>query len=130
MWRPRSRQVWVCDSFEGLPEADLACYPADEQFERRSPLDHALNHSLSVSVEQVAANFERYGLLDARVHFVKGWFKKTLPTASIDRIAVLRLDGDLYESTMDVLVNLEPRNRLEASSSSTIITPSTCAEQQ
>ena len=35
--------------------------------------------------------------------FLKGWFKDTLPAAPIDHIAVLRLDGDMYSSTMDAL---------------------------
>ena len=37
------------------------------------------------------------------------WFKDTLPDAPIDRIAVLRLDGDLYESTIQALDALYPR---------------------
>lgn len=61
---------------------------------------------LSVSLEQVKANFERFELLDDRVVFLKGWFSDTLPTAPIERIAVLRLDGDQYSSTMDALVSL------------------------
>jgi hypothetical protein len=69
----------------------------------------AINPFLAVTVEQVQANFERYGLLDDRVKFLAGWFRDTLPTAPIERIALLRLDGDLYESTMDALMALEPR---------------------
>ncbi len=52
------------------------------------------------------SNFERYGLLDDQVRFLKGWFRDTLPTAPIERLAVMRLDGDMYESTMDGFVNL------------------------
>ena len=48
-------------------------------------------------------NFNRYGLLDDQVRFVKGWFKDTVPAAQLDTIAVLRLDGDMYESTIQVL---------------------------
>jgi hypothetical protein len=104
-----TRHVWACDSFQGLPAPDIDRYPEDAPFERRSPLDHAINAALAVSIEQVAANFERYGLLDDRVHFLEGWFKDTLPTAPIKQIAVLRIDGDLYQSTTDALVNLEPK---------------------
>jgi hypothetical protein len=57
----------------------------------------------------VRANFDVYGLLDDQVRFLKGWFRDTLPTAPIERIAVLRLDGDLYESTMDTLDSLYPK---------------------
>jgi hypothetical protein len=40
------------------------------------------------------------------VSFLKGWFKDTLPNAPIERLALLRLDGDLYESTIVALNSL------------------------
>jgi len=43
------------------------------------------------------------GLPDEQVRFLKGWFKDTLPTAPIQRLAVLRLDGDMHESTIVTL---------------------------
>jgi hypothetical protein len=61
---------------------------------------------LAVSLERVQENFRRYGLLDEQVRFLKGWFRDTLPTAPIERLAVLRLDGDLYESTIQALDSL------------------------
>ena len=97
------RTVFVADSFEGLPPPDVARYPADEG------LDFHEHPVLAVSLEEVQANFERYGMLDDQVVFVKGWFKDTLPGLSDEAFAVIRLDGDLYESTMDALVNLYPR---------------------
>jgi O-methyltransferase len=57
----------------------------------------------------VKANFVRYGLLDEQVRFLIGWFKDTLPVAPIERLAILRLDGDMYESTMDSLQYLYPK---------------------
>lgn len=96
------RDVWVADSFEGLPVPD-ARYPADEG------LDWSHLDVLKVDADAVRANFDRYGLLDDRVRFLEGWFADTLPSAPIDRLAVLRLDGDLYGSTMDALVALEPK---------------------
>src|SRR5439155_10993441 len=59
--------------------------------------------------DEVKANFQRYNLLDEQVRFLKGWFRDTLPAAPIQTIAVMRLDGDLYESTTDALVNLYPK---------------------
>jgi len=94
------RKVWVADSFEGLPPADRERYP------KETAMDFHLEGDLAVSQEQVEANFARYGLLDDQVRFLKGWFRDTLPKAPIDQLAVMRLDGDLYESTMDGLVNL------------------------
>ncbi len=58
---------------------------------------------IAVPLEQVRANFERYGLLDDQVRFLPGWFRDTLPSAPIERLALMRLDGDMYESTMDAL---------------------------
>ncbi|MGB7763152.1 MAG: TylF/MycF/NovP-related O-methyltransferase [Bryobacteraceae bacterium] len=98
------RRVWVVDSFEGLPKPNPGEYPADSQDRLWES-----NAYLGVSLDRVRANFEKYGLLDDRVRFLKGWFKDTLPSAPIDRIAVLRLDGDMYESTMNVLDNLYER---------------------
>lgn len=104
-----ARSVWVCDSFQGLPEPDVERYPADAPWASKSALDEAINSVLVVPLEQVQANFARYGLLDERVRFLAGWFEDTLPGAPIEQIALLRLDGDLYQSTMDALVALEPR---------------------
>ena len=59
--------------------------------------------NLQVSRADVEDNFRRFGLLDERVVFLEGWFKDTLPDAPIDRLAVLRLDGDMYESTIEAL---------------------------
>jgi O-methyltransferase len=96
------RTVWVADSFQGLPEV-----------ERRDGALHADDlwryTNLAVSVADVQANFERYGLLDERVRFLEGWFCDTLPVAPIEQLAVARLDGDLYESTMDALTALYPK---------------------
>ena len=52
---------------------------------------------MAVSLEEVRQNFTKYGLLDSQVKFLKGFFKDTLPAAPIEQLAVLRLDGDLYE---------------------------------
>ncbi len=48
-------------------------------------------------------------MLDEQVVFLKGLFKDTLPTAPVERLALLRLDGDMYESTRDGLVHLYPK---------------------
>ena len=57
-------------------------------------------------LDEVKAAFARYGLLDAQVVFLEGLFKDTLPAAPVETLALLRLDGDMYESTKDGLVNL------------------------
>jgi O-methyltransferase len=64
---------------------------------------------LAVSEDQVRENFKRYELLDEHVKFVKGWFRDTLGTLPASQISLLRLDGDLYESTIQALKPLYPR---------------------
>lgn len=98
-----TRTVWAADSFRGLPRPNAAAYPADEGESswRR--------YELAVGLETVKANFAKYGLLDDQVRFLAGWFSDTLPTAPIERLAVLRLDGDLYESTIVALRALYPK---------------------
>jgi O-methyltransferase len=51
----------------------------------------------------------RYDLLDDQVEFLVGWFKDTLPSAPGDQLALLQLDADLYESTLDALLSLYPK---------------------
>lgn len=94
------RTVFVCDSFRGLPPSDPA-HPADTRQWNGVP-------ELEVGLEEVRANFERYGLLDDGVRFVEGWFKDTLPGLADRTWAVARLDGDMYGSTIDALNNLYP----------------------
>jgi Macrocin-O-methyltransferase (TylF)/Methyltransferase domain len=99
----RDRQLIVADSFEGLP------VPAHEK-DRGLDLSKAKFPQLAVSLATVRANFASYGLLDdTRQHFLKGWFSDTLATAPTDQIALLRMDGDLYQSTMDTLEALYDR---------------------
>jgi O-methyltransferase len=94
------RVVWLADSFQGLPKPDAARWSADAGDQ------HWANPLLAVSVEQVKTNFRRYDLLDEQVRFLPGWFEDTLPTAPIERLAILRLDGDMYGSTMTGLTAL------------------------
>lgn len=94
----KHRLVWVADSFTGVPKPTSAA-------------DIAANLDLSTerypwfyaSLREVRDNFSTYGLLDNGVKFLPGMFADTLPVAPIEKIALLRLDGDLYSSTMDSL---------------------------
>ena len=96
------RLVWAADSFEGVPPPT---YGEDIGLD----LSKEVLPVLAVPQSEVEELFRRYGLLDDSVRFLKGWFKDTLPAAPIWKIAVLRLDGDLYESTMDALNALYDR---------------------
>jgi hypothetical protein len=97
------RIVFAADSFEGLPKPDPERFPADAD-DTGYEADE-----LRVPVEEVRRNFARYRLGGDHVRFLGGWFNETLPTVADRRWAVVRLDGDLYESTMDGLTNLYPQ---------------------
>jgi O-methyltransferase len=97
-----NRKVWVADSFQGLPKPD-------ERFPADAGDQHYTRDELAISEEQVRDNFRRYDLLDDQVVFLPGWFEDTLAPAAIDPIAVLRLDGDMYSSTMVALDALYAR---------------------
>jgi O-methyltransferase len=91
------RRVFVADSFKGLPTPNAELYAADA-----GDVFHEFEQ-LAISRQEVEDNFRKYSQLDARVVFLEGWFKDTLPAAPIDSISVLRLDGDMYESTIQAL---------------------------
>jgi len=93
----KKRKVFVADSFEGLPAPDSK-YWADTGAQKIPMLE--------VSMEEVQNNFRRYNLLDENVIFVKGWFEHSLKTVDINELAILRLDGDMYSSTIQVLDQL------------------------
>ena len=103
VYHDEERRVWVADSFQGLPKPNAELYPAD------AGSTFWTYDQLAVSVEEVEANFRRYGLLDERVKFLVGWFKDTLPSAPIERLAILRIDADMYQSTMEALRYLYPK---------------------
>jgi O-methyltransferase len=99
----KDRNVIVADSFAGLPPPAVQQYPAD----RESKL-HEFSE-LAISLEQVQANFRKFDLLDEQVIFLKGWFRDTMPVVPSECLAVLRMDGDMYESTIDPLLHLYDR---------------------
>jgi O-methyltransferase len=97
-YEAQERILWVADSFQGLPPPT---HPRDleanvDWSKKRAP-------SLAIDADTVREAFERHGLLDDRVRFLEGWFADTLPEAPIERLAVLRVDGDMYSSTTEVL---------------------------
>lgn len=96
------RRIWLADAFGSPPYRS-------EGNEWDSPRDIGWMANLSQGVDEVRRHFRDYGLLDDRVLFLRGWFRDTLPRAPVRRLALLRLDGDLYESTRDALVHLYPR---------------------
>lgn len=107
--------IYGFDSFEGIPLAGVN----DETQPGLSTIDH--NKSLPISQrlvssgvtsytrDQVLNNFMEAGVSANNVNLVQGWFQNTVPGYNIGQISLLRLDGDLYESTMVCLQELYPK---------------------
>ncbi len=102
------RRVWAADSFQGLPEPDPGKFPIEAKAHASKTMVEDYKH-FTVGLDDVKANFATFGLLDEQVRFLPGWFKDTLPNAPIEGLAVMRIDGDYYESTMDALTALYDR---------------------
>jgi hypothetical protein len=99
----RDRKVYVADSFEGLPP------PRPDLFAQDAGNTLHTIPELAVSLEEVQSNFRRYDLLDDQTVFVKGFFSETLPLLEAKPFSLIRLDGDMYESTFVALEHLYPK---------------------
>ena len=98
------RATWVADSFAGVPAPDHA---VDREHEL--DLTEERHPWMAAGLEAVRDNFATYDLLSDNVRFLPGLFADTLPSAPVERLAILRLDGDLYASTRDTLTALYDR---------------------
>jgi O-methyltransferase len=103
VWRSLNqghRRSFVCDSFRGLPPGDRDLDAGDKNWDDVQYLE--------VSSEEVGTNFWEAGVVDLNVVFVKGFFNDTMPPLApkVDKLSIMRLDGDMYESTVDVLYHL------------------------
>ena len=109
-FRPREeRTAWLFDSFEGLPEPTTEDGVLREpQGKDKSSWDLAKGYCLGTQEEVEDLLFNKFGFDRDKVHLVKGWFQDTLPRyrEKVGDIAVLRIDGDWYESTKCCLENL------------------------
>lgn len=103
------RRVHLFDSFVGIPHAG----PKD--IEIRKCIGDAGDGRLissgvsAYSLEDVQQNMAEWGIPPEMLAYHPGWFQETMPTAAISAIALLRLDGDLYESTLVCLRHLYPK---------------------
>lgn len=93
-----ARKVHLFDSFEGIPSGG----PKDTNW------THPAGTS-ACSMGRVQSHMQEWGVPDNLLVYHPGWFRDTVPVADISQIALLRLDGDLYESTRVCLEHLFPR---------------------
>lgn len=100
----QGRRIWLADSFQGLPKPSGA-YESDVL---GTPFWKF--QELAVTEEEVTENFKKYGLWRPEcIRILRGWFRDSLPTAPVEKLALLRLDGDMYESTIVALEALYPK---------------------
>lgn len=111
---PVSRKFYLFDTFAGMSaptDADKSHtgHDASVTFKERVKADHV--DWVYASLEDVRANFQNAGLIDESVVFVKGKVEDTLKESRNlpDKISILRLDTDFYESTRAELEILYPR---------------------
>ena len=88
------RTVHVADSFQGFPAGDEQGHLNVTDF-------------LAVPLDEVRANFARFGLEDG-VRFVPGFFEETMSGLADGAWSIVRLDGDTFEATWLTLSALYP----------------------
>lgn len=99
------RKYYLFDSFEGLPEPGEL--DGEYAVEWQNSGDAELTYNNCTADEADADSIMRETGVDYEL--VKGWFQDTIPSFDkVEKIAVLRLDGDWYESTMIALEKFEP----------------------
>jgi O-methyltransferase len=108
----KSRLIHLFDSFVGIPEAgpnDADGQPGLGERPSQEMLGRLVSSGISVcSAEQVRKNLLGWGIPREMLVFHQGWFQHTVQDWDRRRISLLRLDGDLYESTSVCINGLYP----------------------
>jgi hypothetical protein len=105
------RHLYLFDTFEGMPPPT----EVDRRLDGRSAAALLADSKPTApvwavaSLEDVQAGMAEVGYPADRVHYVKGRVEDTVPGEAPERIAILRLDTDWYESTRHELEHLYPR---------------------
>ncbi|MFU8815909.1 MAG: TylF/MycF/NovP-related O-methyltransferase, partial [Pseudomonadales bacterium] len=108
----RARDLYLYDTFEGMPAptaADVTWHgqPASRKWRQRR--NGARSEWAYAGIDEVRRNLKRTGYPAGRLHLVKGKVEESIPGVMPERIALLRLDTDFYESTRHELQHLYPR---------------------
>lgn len=106
-----ARHLWLYDTFAGMnqpTEQDVDMF-GQSALDNWQDLNTEHYRAEKIGLEAVTANLQRTGYPSDRLHFVKGPVEDTLPQTIPDKIALLRLDTDWYESTRHELEHLYPR---------------------
>lgn len=109
------RNIYLYDTFEGMTapgEHDTSKIdpPASQLWDEAHGRPWLQWFSEEVfSEEMVRRTVLSTGYPEERLHFVRGRVEETIPAQAPDRLALLRLDTDWYESTRHELLHLYPR---------------------
>ena len=105
------RDLYLFDTYEGMPPAGERDVRHDGRAagELLETLPRESKTWAVASLEEVRGAFAAVPYPGERVHFVKGLVEETVPARAPDRIALLRLDTDWYDSTKHELEHLYPR---------------------
>jgi O-methyltransferase len=108
----QERHLHLFDSFEGLPE------PTEKDGKSAAIYSDGRNQGKLATINQCQAGLDEvcHLILDEikvrndLAHFHVGWFQNTIPAdaGQLGPIALLRLDGDWYDSTKICLEHLYP----------------------
>jgi hypothetical protein len=107
------RCLYLYDTFSGMSEPterdrDVANTPARALLDVAPASDHP-DVWARAELEDVRRNLLSTGYPQEKIRFVRGKVEDTIPAELPDRIALLRLDTDWYESTYHELEHLFPR---------------------
>jgi hypothetical protein len=101
------KNIWLFDSFEGLPEPSRDDGKEAIHYARGKSDGKLVTINKCVStLNDVKKLFKENNISWNHVIVKKGWFQDTIPKNTIRNIAILRLDGDWYESTKICIDNL------------------------
>ena len=108
-----SRTLYLYDTFTGMTrpgEHDIRKRDRGEQITRWEASQREDHNAWAYApIDEVRENLLSTGYPEERLVFVEGEVQKTLPATAPERVALLRLDTDWYESTLHELVHLYPR---------------------
>ena len=110
--RDESRTLYLFDTFEGMTEPgefDRAALSGETAHSLLEKSERSANVWAYAPLNDVRANLRKTRYRQDRIHFIKGRVEDTIPSQAPDRIAILRLDTDWYESTRHELLHLYPR---------------------
>ena len=104
-----TKKIWLFDSFEGLPEAR---FDVDKNSQHVTAGTWAKGKCKGLDATSFERLIAKYAEAD-EFHVVKGWFKDTVPALPAgQQFSMLHIDGDLYESAIDVLAPLFERRMI------------------